>query len=198
MKIPPYIGSNYSKHKILLIGESHYIKDRIDEHVFDNWYSQDIVLPKHISKQFDTSAVVKQFFNDELGTCAIYRFPSLVLSDVLHVDFKQAFTFTAFYNYFQRPNLGKGSFKSIYSDNRDCEFAYSFFKECLSSLSPSLIFFLSKKAFSSYCEHESPSANMHCLVHPASAWWFRNNGKRGAAKMRDILCKTLSKDSLLD
>lgn len=182
MKIYPYVGKCYHKYKILLIGESHYIKDEIDPKLFECYYEQDIDLPKSIKEQFDTNKVVEKFFNDELGVCAIYRFPALVISEVLNVPMKEAFTHCTFYNYFQRPNLGKGSFKNIYQDDRDYLYAKQAFEECLRWLKPKLVIFLSRLAYNAYGEN-----HYHCLVHPASAWWFRNNGIRGSQKMKDIL-----------
>ena len=194
IKIQPYIGENYDKFKILLIGESHYINKNLDEKLFKDWYdpAYHIQFPEHISNQFNTTYQVNQFLNKKTSKLyAIYRFPAQCLGKVFGIPYKEAFTYTLFYNYFQRPNLQKGSFKTIFSDNREDIFAAENLLTILLATWPNLVFFLSKKAYQSYMTYATYARrnafNVHCLVHPASAWWFKEDGKYGNKKMEKIL-----------
>ena len=200
-KLQPYIGDNFHIHKILLIGESHYISDYVNPQLFQTWYEEEVTLPSHIRKQFDTRYIINDFLSNEHSKCyAIYRFPAQVLGDVLHMPYKQAFTYAAFCNYFQRPQLSKGSFQSIYDDNRDYDYAFQSFVLLYEKLQPQITFFLSKKAFLCFNEQQnneqqSNYKNIYGLVHPSSAWWYKDEGKYGCTKMKQYLLSFLRKES---
>lgn len=205
VKLPPYIGENYNTYKILLVGESHYnslplTKDK--KFIFRNWYTTSITLENNeLFNQFNTIYQVNYYLNGGKGLYAIYRFPDKVLSRVFGIPEKKAFTYTSFYNYFQRPNMTKGTFtlcNEIRLPHKDYEykFAIQAFYMLIFELKPNIIFFLSKKAFNHFkndatsyipAHLEYVSATVIDLVHPASAWWFKNNGSYGDKKMENAL-----------
>ena len=188
MKIPPYVGPYYDKYRIMLVGESHYIKDCKVPELFNSWYVRNINFSEEVSNQFNTTYQVNYFLNKGKGLYAIYRFPANVLARLFMIPYTEAFKYVMFYNYFQRPNLFKGSFKSIYDDDRDYTYAAESFLQCIVRYVPEICFFLSKKSYQSLQEYMPVQPkHFHCLVHPRSAWWFMNNGKHGDKKMEELM-----------
>ena len=185
----PYIGNNYHKYRILLVGESHYFSVEQNFSI-DDWYNKKITLTKDLEKQCNTKSIINDFLSGEHKIYTIYRFPSKVLSNLLNVDDYEAFTYISFFNFFQRPNFKKGS---IDVKDIDIKYGNEAFEKNIDLLKPQIILFLSKKAFQ--CLNNLPN-NCHCLVHPSSAWWYKNNGKYGCKKMRDLLLPIIAKGEL--
>jgi len=184
----PYIGSNYYKYRILLVGESHYFSNKQNFSVKD-WYDNKIILTEELKKQCYTKSIVNDFLNGKKKIYTIYRFPAKVIGKLLNKNDYEAFTYVAFFNFFQRPNFQKGS---IDVNDLDIKYGNEAFKKNYEMLKPQITLFLSKKAF----ECLENKYNCHCLVHPSSAWWYKNDGKLGCKKMEELLGPIIMKGEL--
>ncbi len=116
----PYVGQNYEKTGVLLVGESHYVKEATwEEWESTNWYHaplpSDGVYPFNSGNGakdwFDTREVLVRYMNGCKGKGhTIFSRPVKVLHDLGMGtgDIDHDFDYFAFMNFFQRPSLKKG------------------------------------------------------------------------------------------
>lgn len=123
----PFVGSEYEKYRILIVGESHYIgqeynpeiKDKYDVKYFlDNWLSSTCnELVNDYSDWFNTKKVIESFINGNrtkghlIFTNIIKSFSSVVLGENIRSisnDNCNNFNCLAFMNFFQMPSIYKG------------------------------------------------------------------------------------------
>ena len=197
-ELMPYVGDNYDKTGILLVGESHYVEnaDQAEFNALD-WYNnpvpEEVENPfrKYIS-WFDTRKVIRRYMEHERGKGhKIFSDPAKCLMELkpeIENDC-EAFTYYAFMNYFQRPALEEG--KSINADENDKKYAADLFDKVLEVIKPKTVVFLSKKAYWDYMEWGKPTEGhkLYSVSHPTSPWWYRNNnnGECGRQSFKKIL-----------
>jgi len=181
----PWIGNKYdngSFKKILLIGESHYLPDCVEDEfkTEEGWYYQqeDDLDPESISWT-DTREVVGIGPKKWTKGHTIYREVNKVIGDLLNLDYKSEnmFQYVAYYNYFLRPAFPKGeSFKHICTE-LDKRVAFNAFCEIVKIIKPDFIYFFSKFAWDSLHKFKLCFTNieMDYSPHPASPWWNRKN-----------------------
>lgn len=123
----PFVGSEYEKYKILIVGESHYIgqeynveaKDKYDVKYFlDNWLESPCdELIKDYGDWFNTVKVIEDYMNGNrtkghlIFTNIIKSFSEIVLEEKIQSISNESckkFSCLAFMNFFQMPSIYKG------------------------------------------------------------------------------------------
>lgn len=215
-ELKPFVGEKYGsklsegKNGILLIGESHYIKDGLTAESFSKWYeatTEEIINsfpPEYqeanpdIKNWFDTRHVIcDNYLNGhQYRSKTIFSNPAKVLCKICESDGgllcpakeQEAFTYFSFMNFFQRPEVCEG--KSFIASKTDIFKANEILKDVIQVLRPSKVIFVSKHAFSS-SDSESMSRELkmeiNYTVHPTSAWWNRSEGKYGSKKFENLV-----------
>lgn len=208
----PYVGDNYDKTKILLLGESNYVDaDNLSADVLrliesPKWYTTD----SRDEEKLPSEGCIDWCHNRDIinGTLDrkkngqktspahnMYINPAKALIEVFPQVAKpwDAFTYFASMNYFQKPATKTG--KSIEPKLEDKQFAATNLCHVVSVLKPETIIFLSKKAFWAFeanKQEELKELYIKACAHPTCAWWNRDNGKHGRVKFKEIITKRVS------
>lgn len=145
-------GCNYptNNKKLLLVGESHYLKETSDyHHDPERWYAGVSVSDKDDWGWIKTRNIISNGIQTKWGdrSKAIYRNIEKALFESLMFEKKplSAFTEVAFMNYFQRPAERTG--KSIKVSQRDAEVSYAVFQSVINAIAPNIIIFTSSLAW---------------------------------------------------
>lgn len=195
----PFIGDEYEKSRLLLVGESHYIEeDKIGFVNRDDFYDVSIceIEDGEYKTWFDTRAVFEyrrekperfeSFFSNISNEIAKIAFKT----DSPSTDQKRkAMDFYAFMNYFKRPSYDRGKTISGLTES-DYEYAYKVSKHIIYTLKPNLIIFLSKKAYDRFCCADKDNMirnkyDIKSVSHPSSYWWNRKR-KDGKCAREDF------------
>lgn len=199
----PFIGTNYTDYRILLVGESHYLPDpennpgykpKVESDFFD-WYKKDYVdimteTNPNEKDYFRTSNLVECYMRDQRINKGwnIWYNTGKILAEVLtsinpNVDAFSAYQYVAFINYFQRPEINNGG--SISASEEDKDWAKNNLNDVRKILEPKETIFLSKKAYN--CYDPKDGGNISVVSHPTCPWWNRDNGNHGREKFREII-----------
>lgn len=183
----PFIGRNYPKTRILILGESHYVCPEDREMISDEWYeawdNKGFKSPKH----FDTRHVVNYFLRERRSKAhSMFRNPAKALIEAWeleNVSDSEAFTAFSFMNYFQRPAVNEG--KSIQASSKDKKCAYDTLRAVADITKPQKVIFLSKKAFDAFLESggELDGIGFEWTYHPTSKYWNYSEGKEKIERM---------------
>ena len=184
----PYVGKHYRNVKILLIGESHYLCEGIDNrpddkyYMTNKWYEESV--PENFTGKhyFNTRHIVHNFLVERRSRAhSIFRNPAkgiIEALDLKDVTDSEAFSACAFMNYFQRPALISGETINYDDISVDKEYSYNVLKSCKEILKPYVTIFLSKKAFEAYSEFAGDkTVDIYCVMHPTCSHWNGINGK---------------------
>lgn len=180
----PWIGADYDKgltKKIILIGESHYLPEKVNEEMFDpeswyyktahsDWYS------KGDSEEQMTNT--RQLLSGYLKCHRMYNNPQNVLKEVIKEQCPELlcenlYRYVVYYNYFLRPARNKKPISKISTD-RDFKIASDTLKELAAILKPDFVFFLSKFAwgrFNDITKNEPLPFIIGYSAHPSQSWW---------------------------
>lgn len=129
----PFIGERYSDFRVLQVGESHYIGQRIEDEeddfpiaYFEKWWDDPCERLKYHPDQnpkeglwggwYDTRAVIRRFLDRNQGNYSIFMNLIRAFDDVLtsgphnsgNLEGKQKYHYFAFMNFFQMPALYSG------------------------------------------------------------------------------------------
>jgi len=209
----PYVGPQYERVKVLLVGESHYLgKCYEDDKAFcddflQNWYENGTdhfawksqgENPETDQEYFNTRIVVRNYLEHYRSRAhSMFRNPSVVFCDVISnmdpeiiINDSDAFSCFAFCNYFQRPEIKTGG--SFDSTEQDDSKSAEIFNEIIKALDPSLVVFLSRKAYENYKNKLGQRIDdtfIKAVAHPTSSWWNKENGacKTGKEEFEDII-----------
>ena len=205
----PYVGDNYDKTGVLLLGESNYIDETNPDLTADVlrlidsslWYTTaSEKLPKDgcIDWCNNRYLIVEETFEKKKKgqrtspAHNMYLNPAKAFIEVFPqvANTWDAFTYFASMNYFQKPATKTG--KSISQKKEDEQFAAANLCHVVSVLKPETIIFLSKKAHWAFEAHKPAELNelyIGACAHPACAWWNRDNGKHGRERFKEIITK---------
>lgn len=216
----PFVGKNWDTSKrILLIGESHYLKydELYNETGIDyltNWYSRNSTrLGKNFKKNIRTRNnvyIVEKGYEKERAL-NIYRNlrSSLLGLDLAGIDSKnRGFDKFCYYNYFQRPAYDKEGSKqgrSIKASQEDNIFAFETLFKIVEVLKPVTIIFVSTKSFNAFNKiHSSNKTSLlngleiDFVPHAGRPWWnkvAKNYGNRtGKLKFEDLVKECYSEN----
>lgn len=208
----PFIGCNYEKYRLLLVGESHYIKrENLSEdeiiNIYKEWYNKPTNANEHALEYkawFTTRNIIKGFqrgYRSKAHT--MFSNPGKAMVEVLGnkcpTD-SAAFSLVAFCNYFQRPNLEEGkSMKLLYPN--EARITAEIFEKIVDIIKPKGIIFLSKKAYDTYMSYKSKeySIPIDFVHHPTSPWWYKDKGKEKFIKIMEAFFPRIAlKEEILD
>ena len=151
-------GCSNSHHKLMIVGESNYLKDNVDS-VFKDpkaWYQGE-------------ASKIKQFLKDQekkVSTWKYYRtFSKLckVMNEVANTHCNSVYEEAAFYNYFLRPATVRGTDKSFKKDceQLDRDVAGTALRGVIDILKPDIVIFASKYAYDEYKDYVKNSNNLN-------------------------------------
>ncbi|MBN2852818.1 MAG: hypothetical protein JXQ23_08805 [Clostridia bacterium] len=197
----PFIGQEFSKYKILFIGESHYLPKATKLNIgkFSDWYTSKTSddFSKDDKSYFSTRNVVNNYISDDRSKAhTMFSRPAKVFCDLLskkniNIDNSQVYKYFAFYNYYQRPEITFGHSFNVSEDLNDSEYAKNISNQIFDILKPSVTIFLSKKAYYDYGNRMNWKFNckIEGVAHPTCSWWNRktNDGKCGKCELERIL-----------
>ena len=209
----PYVGDNYDKSKILLLGESNYVDaDNLSADVISliespEWYTTDARDEEKLPSEgcidwCQNRDIINSALNGKQNGFSLprshynmYIKPANIVSEVFPqiANPWDAFSYFASMNYFQKPATKSG--KSIEQMLEDDQFAVSNLCRVVSVLKPETIIFLSKKAhwsFEANKPEELKELYIDACAHPPCAWWNRDNGKHGREKFKTIITERVT------
>lgn len=208
----PFIGYNYKKIRLLLVGESHYVKrgNLTDENIinlYKDWYNKPTEFNENAIEYrawFTTRNVIRNFQCRNRGKAhTMFSNPGKAIMEVLGdkcpTD-SAAFSCIAFCNYFQRPSLSEGESISLIYQDED-KITAEIFEDMIDVIKPNGIIFLSKKAYDSYINFRNKEYPIliDFVHHPTSSWWNKDKGKEKFIKiMEELLSKIFLKTPLPD
>lgn len=177
-----WVGCNYSNNskKLLLIGESHYLKETSDyHHNPESWYAGVSVSDKLDWGWIKTRSIISNGIDTKWkgGSKAIYRNIERALFESLMFKEKPLTVFTevAFMNYFQRPAERTG--KSINVSQIDAKVSYGVFHSVVNIISPNIVIFTSSLAWEHAKKHgvveflKEKDVSFIRAPHPGMPWW---------------------------
>ena len=172
----PYIGSEYEKYKVLIVGESHYLgedDDREKVKDFKKWLTDKNEIKLIKSEYINTRCVVKEHCNNKNKQ----PFFSMIKKEIINVE--NFWNKVSFMNFFIVPSINGSREIEALKDMK--EKSLENFENVLDIIKPNYILFLSKK---SYCIFEKSNSkylkNTFGFGHPSSPWWSRKrkDGKK--------------------
>ena len=144
--------------KLMIVGESNYLKDNVDSVFKDTyaWYQGE-------------ASKIKQFLKDQekkVSTWKYYRtFSKLckVMNEVANTHCNSVYEEAAFYNYFLRPATVRGTDKSFKKDceQLDRDVAGTALCGVIDILKPDIVIFASKYAYDEYKGYVKNSNNLN-------------------------------------
>lgn len=197
----PWVGLSFHSHcpRILVVGESHYLKPDSDyHHDASAWYvGIDIkVRPDRawtITRNIIANGLANQWREKSKS---IYRNIEAAAVDagVSASTSDSPFHSMAFMNYFQRPAQVSG--KSIVASALDKSHSSAVLNAVLEILSPQIVIFCSVLAWRA--AWESVQGNKHVRFaftpHPATRWWHTPMRKYMGKSGRQIFIEALQRD----
>ena len=182
----PYVGDQYDKFKIVIVGESHYLPDGYENAAgyFMDWYDQptpyDIPVPNDMTS-WGEDKISSFTTRNALGFLGyVYNyFEEVVHQNNLNIS-ENIYDCVAFFNFYQRPTLKPASgFYTIFNDNREDVIACSVAKQIFDILKPNLILVLSKKVSGIIQKGIGHlPQGIFFLGHPSHGWLDKNEFKR--------------------
>lgn len=155
----PFIGDDYDKTRLLILGESHYLpkKEEKKKEKIDNWYNTPaaewLFGGFDVDKESDWKDEQKQWYCDTY-TAVLVRNALLDKKDNMYKRLHEVLqagqingglNACAYMNFFQRPSEISGA--SIHNNALDNEYAAHTLNEVCQVLKPTKIYFASVKAF---------------------------------------------------
>ncbi|MDX5442296.1 MAG: hypothetical protein LPJ89_00760 [Hymenobacteraceae bacterium] len=208
----PFVGKNWDTSKrILLIGESHYLKYNELHNItgidyFDNWYKCNSAnFEENFKKNIRTrtNVILVEQGNKE-KPLSIYR---NLRNTLLELDLpginnaNGVFDKFSYYNYFQKPAYDFGVNKpnrSIEATVEDKTFAFETLLNIVEIIKPATIIFVSKKSFNAF--NQLASINKPLLLnetkvdfvpHAGRQWWNKVSknyqNRTGKNKFKDLV-----------
>lgn len=202
----PWVGKDYFKQdfKVLLLGESHYLKkDTTYHHDFDDWYDGVRKGVKNDTAGIKTREILQNFLTGKSKSKSktIYRNTELALKETEYFSshIKSPYTMVSFINFFQRPAEVSGNSIKVFS--KDVEISSKVLTEVIKVLKPDVVGFTSSLAFDAAKKGNATSFLKDKKVlffrtsHPATAWWNKKNKKYKNATGREHFITCLNKFS---
>lgn len=203
----PFIGEKYEGSRLLLIGESHYVPgdevhcvdredfydisfDDLEEGTYKGWIHTRMVFERRVYNQEN----VKAFFSNPATEIAkiINHTSSVSTNQIIEAIHQYAFM-----NYFKRPAYDAGQTIEGLTET-DYQYAYEISRYIMDVLKPTLIIFLSKKAFYAFRDSDQDGRirskyTVKCVSHPSSPWWNRQrkDGRCAREEFYDFVAEIL-------
>ena len=180
----PFIGANFAKHKILLLGESHFFNNESwANKIPAEWYiNNHNSLNEKEKLRINTRHVVNNFTKTKSRREMFGKIDKVLIE----LEGYQGIQDIAFMNAFQRPAVGDG--KSIKVSKIDIEQSAKVINQVIKIIEPKHICFVSKKSYKKLFR-ELNFSKIDVVVHPSSAWWYRKKGVYGKKAFSELLEK---------
>lgn len=192
----PFIGEQYEKSRLLLIGESHYVPKEeiqfVDRRDFYEASFDDLAEGKY-KRWINTREVFNSRVYDKKDFKGFFSNPATEIARVIYQTDRltteqkiEAMHYYSFMNYFKRPSFDAG--KTITElTNKDYQLAYDVSKYIIEVLAPKLIIFISKKAYYAFCDSDQNRRLREKYViefvsHPSCCWWNKKRKDGGSAR----------------
>lgn len=167
----PFVGRNYEKTKLLLVGESHYLPENSSAELITKWYEKDSQQLSAEEYMWTHTAMIINNTDFKPKGHRIYANLEKVLSQTISQTEDTGLVNCAYMNFFQRP--AEKSKESIRLNERDCIVANDVFRQVCSILKPKMIYFASRKAFNACSQAEKLAPWIGLGPHPSCSWWNR-------------------------
>jgi len=192
----PFIGEKYEDSRLLLIGESHYVpKDEVHCVDIDDFYdvSFDDLAEGKYKNWINTRKVFESRVYDKCDFKGFFSNPATEIAKIInHIENLSqnqrisAMHQYAFMNYFKRPSYDTGKTIDKLTEI-DYMYAYDISSCIIEALKPTLIIFLSKKAYCAFCNSDQNGRlkskyTVKYVSHPSSCWWNRKRKDGRCAK----------------
>lgn len=209
----PHIGQHWDRQneRILIVAESHYVDVSDFEHQpesgkaklsilkQDDFYElKSADLRKAFIRYFNPREIIQDITDGEnLKGKDIYLNLKKVLAEYAGMSVTEpVFDYFSIYNYFQRPSYGNSiTIKNTAKDNKT---AYDTLVKITEVIKPTIIFFISVKAYSTFQSSRGKNAsafdgiNIYRAPHPARAWWNKKSGEYGNRTGKEFMKFILS------
>ncbi len=180
----PFIGSEYSKTRVLLLGECHsFSKESIANLDPEAWYNNNnSALNEDEIRRTNTRLDVNDFINAKSKRVMFGR-----IDKALKDSNFSGIQSIAFMNAFQRPAIGNG--KSLKIHDIDIEQSANVINQVITIIEPRHLCFFSKKAHKALSEALNfDQSRIHVVAHPSCGWWTHKtsegiNGKEAFSKV---------------
>jgi hypothetical protein len=198
----PWVGQDFHSHcpRILVLGESHYLKPDSDyHHDATAWYAGISIQDKSDRAWTITRGIVANGLASQWKgkSKTIYRNIEAAAVDAgvgvpTHVS---PFHSMAFMNYFQRPAQDSG--KSIVVSELDRRHSAAVLNSVLEILTPRIVVFCSVLAWRAARESVREIQHVHFAFapHPATRWWHTPMRKYKGKSGRQLFIEALQADS---
>ena len=172
----PYIGSEYEKYKVLIVAESHYLREDSDREKvkdFNKWLADKNEIKLMNEEYINTREVVKKHRSNNNKQ----PFFSNIKKEIINIE--KFWDKVSFMNFFIVPSINGSRTIAVSKDIE--KKSLENFENVLDVIKPNYILFLSKK---SYCIFEKSNSkylkNTFGFGHPSSPWWSRKrkDGKK--------------------
>ncbi|QEI06413.1 hypothetical protein FXN63_11665 [Pigmentiphaga aceris] len=195
----PWVGKNYQSNplKLLLIGESHYLKETVTyHHDAANWYANTAIQEDDCA-WLNTRGVITKGIETgwkERSKLIFKNIDKALGERQLGVD-EPAFSHVAFMNYFQRPAQQSG--KSLVHTAQDRLVSASTILAVASCLKPDMIVFCSTLAWRAAASTQTIKAleditAVKRAVHPSTRWWHTKMRKYKNKSGREMFLEAIS------
>lgn len=180
----PFIGEKYSNHKILIVGESHFLRQKFQTQLSDYFYegnleNLDLGLIQNISELSTRKECTKEKRH------VIHRNLNKALTE-LDLNYSNI----CYYNFFLKPAIYG---KTINQSQKDIDMARFVMKELMEILRPNVIIFVSRKAY----QFAQKNGKSHSVPHPTTSWWNRKSkvhgNSTGKEKFKGLLFPNIKK-----
>lgn len=177
----PFVGSHYGEYgpRILILGESHYLRKNSTVHLdAEQWYQTHASqLSAHDYSHTNTrKCLTKPGKSWKSKSYTIYRNIENALLEVGYPKVDNTLRYVAFMNTYQRPARSR---LSIHGTPEDELRSLATIQAVIDMIQPEHIIFVSRKAYLNIGKKLKQTS--FAVPHPASAWWNRSS-KRGTGK----------------
>lgn len=197
----PFIGEKYVDSRLLLVGESHYVPDDevycVDREDFYDISFDDLAEGKYKDWIHTRKVFERRVYNHD-NLKAFFSNPATEIAKIINHTSTSNFSTNqiieamhqyAFMNYFKRPSYDAGQTIEGLTET-DYQYAYEISRYIIDVLKPTLIIFLSKKAFYAFCDSDKEGRirskyTVKCVSHPSCPWWNRQR-KDGKCAREDF------------
>lgn len=194
-ELSPFEGSEPHSHELLIINESFYIEDRVNEIDPDAWYEQGTSLLSETERPYVNYRDI--FDQNKLPDgrwkargCTIYRVLEAALTEAGFPKIHNMLNHCTLANCFLRPALNGNS---LNPKQIDVDIAKEYLVEFVERLKPKLIICASSNAYYAVVRDLKFDCPVVHTSHPVSVWWNRDGGKCGRTKFINSIKETLFK-----
>ncbi len=185
-QLTPFVGTEYSKTRVLLLGECHsFSKESIANLDPEAWYTNNrSALNEDEIRRTNTRLDVIDFINTKSKRLMFGR-----IDEALKDSKFGGIQSIAFMNAFQRPAAGNG--KSLIVHDIDIEQSVNVINQVITIIEPKDLCFFSKKAHNALSEALNiDQSRIHVVAHPSCGWWTHKTSK--GTNGREAFSKVLS------